>query len=55
MFLALTFLRVLRIAAHDIILDQTPLAFGRRPLRRLPKKPWVSWLSRVDLQVIEDK
>jgi hypothetical protein len=52
---ALLFLQVLLAVAHDLILADTAMAFGLRRFRGLPKKPWVSRLSRVDLKCMEDK
>ena len=53
--MALAFLQVLLVVAHDLILVETAMAFGLRRFRGLPKKAWVSWLSRVDFQCVEDK
>ena len=51
--MALAFLQVLLVAAHDLVLAETPMAFELRRFRGPPKRAWVSWLSWVDLKALK--
>ena len=52
--MALPFLQVLPVVAHDLILAETTMDSEARRFRGPPKRALVSWLGRVDLKSMED-
>jgi hypothetical protein len=52
---ALRFVQVLPVVAHDLILAETPWDSEARRFRGPPKRALVSWVSQVDWKCMEDK
>ena len=52
---ALSFVQVLPVVAHDLILAQTPWDFEARRFRGPPKRALVSWVYQVDWNSMKDK
>ena len=52
--MALRFVQVLPVVAHDVILAETPRDSEARRFRGPPKRALVSWVSQVDWKSMED-